>query len=116
MNTATKNYQLGHLKMTEGFFYKSDEWLEAIEEDGGFAAKNQYIIFNSNGIEVIVDFDISVTGNVSHSVGDWYTPSHTDVDIMDIDIDIISLHVDDWEVELNPEIEDFLKIEIKKNL
>lgn len=116
MTTVNQTLTLEKLNLVDGDFIKSEDWFDLICEDGGFTAKNQYITFNSNGNEVVVDFDLSVSGKVTHDRGDYWTPPYTDVDIKEIDLDILSVHINDWEVELNGAIETWLVSEIKKNL
>ena len=108
--------KLNNLKFIDGDFLKSEDWMEKIYESGEFTRKAEFITFECNGVEVVVDFDLSVSGRVEHDPGDYWTPPYTDVDITDVDVEVKYLIVDEWEVELTKEIEDFLVKEIKNYL
>lgn len=117
MTTTNQTYHISELNLIDGSFERSNNWDDLIMEgNGGFVAKNQYIVFDSLGVEVVIDFELLVTGRVSHDPGDWWNPPYTDVDVDDIEIDINSIHIDDCEVELTQEVIDFFTIEVKKNL
>lgn len=118
MNNSTKTYSLNfnNLKLIDGDYTKSDDWFEMICENGCFSTDSQYMTFSSDGIDVVVDFDLSVIGSVSHDPGDYWTPPYTDVDISEVEVNVTSLHIDEWEVELTKELKNFLEVEIKKYL
>ena len=118
MNNSTKTYSLdfNNLHLIDGDYTKTDDWYEMICENGCFSTDTQYMKFSSNGIDVVVDYDIFVVGKVSYDPGDYWTPSYTDVDIAEVEIKVTALHVDDWKVELTEELIKFLEVEIKKYL
>lgn len=113
---TTYSLNLNNLKLQDGDFVKSSDWTEKIYENGGFTNNDQFMVFNCDGIEVVVDFELTVAGRVDYDPGDYWTPPYTDVDVTDIEILVKSLAVDEWEVELTKEIEDFLVKEIKNYL
>lgn len=118
MNDLTQTYSLNlnNLKFQHGDFTKSEDWTERIYENGGFSNEHQWMAFECEGIEVVVDFDLLVCGKVSHDPGDYWTPPYTDCDVTDIEITVTNLNVDQYEVELNPDLKKSLEIEIKKYL
>lgn len=118
MNNSTQIYSLNFNKMTlqDGDFIKYDDWFDKIYEDGGFTNDYQYMIFNSNGVEIVVDFQLIVSGSIIRDNGDYYTPPSVDVDIDEYTVNITGLHVDEWEVSLNRDLEKLLEVEIKKHL
>lgn len=116
MTTVNQTLTLENLNLIDRSFIKSEDWFDIIFEDGGFTAKNQYITFNSNENELVVDFDLSVSGKVTHDRGDYWNPPFTDVEVSSIDVDILTVYINDWELELNESIENWLVSEIKKNL
>ena len=107
---------LNNLKLKDSDFTKSDDWDDLILENGGIREENQFMIFESDGSEVIVSFDLCVSGKIYRDSGDYLNPPYTDVEITDIDIDIVSVTINEYEVELTKESEVDLEQEIKKYL
>lgn len=118
MNNSTQTYSINFdkIEFIDGDFVKGDDWFDMICEDGGFTNYFQYMTFNSNGVEILVEFELSVSGSVTRDSGDYYNPSSVDVDINEININVTVLHVDDCEVSLTEELEKLFQVEIKKNL
>lgn len=118
MNTfSTYSIDFTNLTVKHKDVVSGDDWSDLIcENDGQFMRDDQYICFDSNGIDVVVDFSLEVGGYVSHSRGDYWTPSYTEVEIDNVDISIKSLHIDEYEVELNSNLIDIIKVEIKKQI
>lgn len=94
------------------------DWEELIceDEDECFTRDDQYILFEMNGIDVCVNFELTVRGRVYSDPGDYWTPPSCDVDIVDVDIDVIDLYIDDYEVVLDRELSNKLESLIKKYL
>ena len=107
---------LNNLKLKDSDFIKSSDWEDLIIENDCFRGENQFMIFESDGSEVIVGFDLFVSGKIYRDSGDYLNPPYTDVEITDIDIDIVSVTIDEYEVELTKESEVDLELEIKKYL
>ena len=117
MNNSTQySLNLNNLQFVHGDFTSVDYWFDMICESGGFSNDNQWMIFKSDGIEVVVDFELTVSGKVTHDPGDYWTAPYTDYDYEDISVSVTSLHIDDWSVELNSELKSLFEIEIKKHL
>lgn len=75
------------------------EWDDLISENGvQFMMNSQYIQFDCNGVDMIVDFNIQIDEQSSY------------------DIVIKSLLLDNYIVELNKQLTETLKVEIKKQL
>lgn len=107
---------LNKLKLKDSDFIKSSDWEDLIIENDGVRGENQFMIFESEGSEIIVNFDLCVSGRIYRDSGDYLNPPYTDVEITDIDVDITSLTVDEYEVKLTKEFEANLELEIKKYL
>ena len=76
-----------------------------------FTEDNQVIYFNSGDIDIRVQYGVYVSGTIDEDPGDYDTPPYIDVDI-DVDIDIVSIHIDD--VELEDISKELLDIILKK--
>jgi hypothetical protein len=74
------------------------------------------MIFDCDGIEVNVNFELYVSGRVDHDPGDYWTPPYTDVDITDFDVTITEVYIDDYDVELTKEMKRTLEKVVKNNL
>ena len=116
MKDSTLKIELNNLKFIDGDFLKSEDWMENIYESGDFTRKAEFITFECSGCEVIINFDLSVSGRVEHDPGDYWTPPYTDVDITYVDVSVNQLFIDDNEFELTKEIKSNLEQEIKKYL
>ena len=105
------------MKFQHGDFVKSDEMESLIlENNGSFIRDCQFMTFDYMGMEVVVGFELTVSGTHSFDPGDYYTPPYSECDIDDIDVYITDLYVDEYEVELTKEIKDILMKIINKNL
>lgn len=94
-----------------------EDWQDMIfENDGYFQKGDQYMKFDMSGIQIDVFFNLSVRGSISHDEGDYWTPSHTEVDIEDVDVDIDAIFIDEYEVELNDIIKTQFTDIVKNNL
>ena len=105
-----------NLKLKGGDFNGSSNWDEAIMEYGGIMENNQYMAFDCDGIEVVIDFELCVSGQVVYDRGDYLTPPFKDIDVSEISVSISSLVVDGWEVEMTDEINKFFIEVVKSNL
>ena len=75
------------------------EWQDLIAENGfQFMMNSQYIQFDCNGIDMVVEFHAHIDEQSSY------------------DVAINSLFIDNYIVELNKQLTETLKVEIKKQL
>jgi hypothetical protein len=81
-----------------------------------FFKEYQSMTFNQNGISVVVGFELFVDGYVTNDEGDYLTAPASDIEISEVDINIVYLEVDEYEVELNSELIDIVKKLINKNI
>lgn len=118
MNTfSTYSLNFNNLTIKHKDVVDIDEWSDLVyENDGSFMRDFQYICFDCDGIEVVVDYSLEVEGSISHSSGDYWTPSYTEVEIDNVNININSLNIDEYDVLLNDTLVNTLKIEIKKQI
>ena len=112
---STYSINLKNLKLKDKDVF--DDWENLIcENEGSFTSDGQYMTFDCDGIEICVDFELSVCGKVYHDGGDYWTPPYTEVDVTEVDVTIQNLYVDDWEVELTREMKKDLEKAVKNNL
>lgn len=115
MTSTTYQFNTKSLKLKEKDVF--EDWQDCIfENDGQFQKDDQYMMFDLNGTEVVVFFDLNVSGSISHDDGDYWTPSHTEIDIEDVDVNLTSIFIDDYEVQLNESVKSQFKSLIKNNL
>lgn len=102
---STYNLDTKNLKLVDYDCTKSDSWGELIcENEGSFNKEDEYLVFDMNGLELIVSYDLSVSGKIDYYPGDYYTPSFTDVEITDEDITITQVTLDDYEIEITKDL------------
>jgi hypothetical protein len=104
---------LNNLEVVDTYIFS--DWDELIcEHDGHYSSDDQYIIFKSNGIEMCVNFELSVTGYYIYDEGDYWTPPSSDSEITDVEINIGDVLIDDsYELTLNKETLNLLTNKIK---
>lgn len=116
---STYTIDFNDMKMSIGGsdFVKSSNWENLImENEGSFSKTCQYMGFDYLGFRVEIGFDMVVSGRHDWDPGDYLNPPTSYCDIDDVDIDVTSFHVDEYEAELTPEIIAVLKKIIDKNL
>ncbi len=121
MTNYTSTYSIDFNQMNvvneNSDFTKSSEFDSLIQEnEGSFTKDGQFMAFNYLGIEIVVGFDVVVTGSYEFDAGDWNTAPYSESYIDDIDIEINDVYIDEYEVELTKDIVDILKKVIDKNL
>ncbi len=94
------------------------DWEELIceDEDEYFTRDDQYILFDMNGIDVLISFELTVRGRVTSDSGDYWTPPSCEVDIVEVDIDVTDFYVDDIDVQLDKDLTRKLESLVKKYL
>ena len=114
MDFITFNTQ--NTKFVDGEFIKNDDISDKIYEDGSFILDDQWMSFDCNGVSIVVNYEISVSGSTSYDSGDYWTPPSYDVDIDSVDIDVTSVSIDEYEVELTSELKKIFEVFIEKTL
>ena len=96
---------------------KSDEWEELIcENEGHFIRECEFMIFEVDGLDLVITYDLSVSGRIEYDPGDYYTPPYSDCEITYEDIDVTEVTLDDYNIELTKELKMLFSEVIKKNL
>lgn len=113
---STYSINLNNLKLKEKDVFPVENWSELVCEEGSFTKDYQYMVFDCDGVEVAVNFQLSVYGHVSHDPGDYWTPPYTEVEIADYDIIIEDVNIDEFDAELNEETLKTLIRVVKNNL
>lgn len=114
---STYTLDLSNLKVIDSCYSKRSDWDELIcENEGRFVKEDEFIMFDMNGLELVVTFDLDVSGRIDYDPGDYYTPPYTDVDITDEDIDIKQITLDEYDVELDKELKIIFSELIQKNI
>jgi len=92
-----------------------DDWDNLIcENEGSFRSEDQVISFNVDGNELVVCFELNVSGRVDYDPGDYWTPSYTDVNITDVDVYISNVYLNDYDLPLDKETTRLLENKIQK--
>jgi hypothetical protein len=84
---STYNLNNRNLELVDYDCAKSNSWNDLIcENEGSFSREDEFLAFDMNGIELVIFYDLSVSGKIDYDPGDYYTPSYTDVEITDKEI------------------------------
>jgi hypothetical protein len=110
----TSNLNLSNMVLSSKSVTSDLEYL-ITENDGHFQDDSQYMIFDHNGIEVVVWFQLDLRGVSSIRRGSYMEPDEYDFNITNTDIDITSVTVNDEEIEYD-EIESQLIKLVTKNI
>jgi hypothetical protein len=94
-----------------------DDWEYYIcENDGYYSEDTQSLIFDSNGIEILIDFTLSIRGSFWYEPSSYMEPEDGEVCITDVDVDIDNFYIGDDGVELTKELKKTLVSLVKKNI
>jgi hypothetical protein len=96
---------------------KSDEWVELIcENEGNLIREGEFMVFEVNGLDLVITYDLSVSGRIEYNRGDYWTSSYSDCEITYENIDVTEVTLDDYNIELTKELKKLFSEVIKKNL
>ena len=119
MNTLTPAYSINinNFKLKDKEVSDNEILIELLcENEGSFTKSDQYMTFDCDGIEVMVNFTLDVHGRIEYDPGDYWTPPSGDAEITNTDINITDVYIDEYDVELTKEMNIALEKEIKKYL
>jgi hypothetical protein len=119
MNTLIPTYSinLNNLKLKDKEISDNETLIDLLcENEGSFTTSDQYMTFDCDGIEVMVNFTLDVDGRIEYDPGDYWTPPSGDAEITDIDVNITDVYIDEYDVELTREMRRALEKEVKKYL
>jgi len=92
-----------NFKFTDGEYIASGDFADYISDNGSLS-EDQWISFDCNGVEVVVNYKLSVSASIYEDRGDYWTPPSCEVDIDDVDVSIDSIYVDEYEVALSKDM------------
>lgn len=94
-----------------------DDWDYYIcEYDGYYSQDAQVLTFDCGGVEVMIDFTLTIRGWSWYQPATYMEPEDGEVHITDVEIDIDYLYIDEDEVELTKELKKTLESLVKKNI
>lgn len=101
--------------ITNKDFTPYSDFENLIEEGEGFATlKDECMILDCEGFEVSINYNVDITGHVYFEKGDWWTPSSVEVEVDTVDVTITSITVDEYDVDLTPELVSVFEKVVKK--
>lgn len=119
MTSFVSTYRINsnEMRLIDSDCVKSQDWDELIcENEGHFSREGEFMSFDMYGFELVVFYDLEVSGRIDHDPGDYYTPPYTDIDITNETIDVTQVTLDDYEIELTKEFKFLFSEVVKKNL
>jgi hypothetical protein len=110
------NFNLNSAKITDGEFLKSSDFEDQIaEESGSFTLKDEVINFDCQGLDICIIYDLDVSGDYEEDNGDYWTPPSCDVYLRDVEVTITQMTIDEYDVELTPQLKQvFSKLILEK--
>ena len=98
-------------------FLKSEDWEELIcENEGHFSREGEFMAFEVDGLDLVISYDLEVSGRIEYDPGDYYNPPYSDFEITDETIDVTNVTLNDYDIELTKELKELFSEVIKKNL
>ena len=96
---------------------KSDSFEELIcENEGHFSREGEFLAFDLNGVELVIFYDLDVSGRIDYDPGDYYNPPYSDFEITDETIDVTQVTLDEHEFELTKELKLMFSEVVKKHI
>ncbi len=96
---------------------KKDDWEELIcENEGRFSREGEFMAFEVDGLDLVIVYDLDVSGRIEYDPGDYYTPPYSDCEITNESIDVTEVTLDDYNIELTKELKQLFSEVVKKNL
>ncbi len=96
---------------------KKEDWEELIcENEGRFSREGEFMAFEVDGLDLVIVYDLDVSGRIEYDPGDYYTPPYSDCEITNESIDVTEVTLDDYNIELTKELKQLFSEVVKKNL
>ncbi len=96
---------------------KKDDWEELIcENEGRFSREGEFMAFEVDGLDLVISYDLEVSGRIEYDPGDYWNPPYSDFEITNESIDVTEVTLDDYNIELTKELKHLFSEVIKKNL
>ena len=96
---------------------KSEDWEELIcENEGHFSREGEFMAFEVDGLDLVISYELEVSGITEYDPGDYYTPPYSDFQITDETIYVTDVTLNDYNIELTKELRELFSEVIKKNL
>ena len=96
---------------------KKEDWEELIcENEGRFSREGEFMAFEVDGLDLVIVYDLDVSGRIEYDPGDYYTPPYSDCEITNESIDVTEVTLDDYNIELTKELKKLFSEVVKKNL
>jgi hypothetical protein len=96
---------------------KTEDWEELIcENEGHFSREGEFMAFEVDGLDLVIVYDLDVSGRIEYDPGDYYTPPYSDCEITNESIDVTEVTLDDYNIELTKELKQLFSEVVKKNL
>lgn len=92
-------------KVVSGDFLPSTEFEnEIFDGDGSSVLYAQFVELQSEGFQIEVIYDLYLSGRIYRDCGDYWTPSSIEVDVKSVDVEISSITIDGYDVQLTTEL------------
>jgi len=112
---STYSLNTQNLNLVDYDCAKSNSWEDLVcENEGYFSREGEFLAFDMDGFELVIFYDLSVSGKIDYDPGDYYTPSYTDVEITDEDITVTQVTLDEYDIELTKDLKLLFSEIVKK--
>jgi len=110
------SFNLKSAKITDGQFLKSQEFENEIaEQTGSFSLNDEMITFDCEGLDICIIYDLDVSGDYEEDGGDYWTAPSCEVYLTDVVVTITQMTIDEYDVELTPQLKQlFSKLILEK--
>jgi hypothetical protein len=102
-----------NVEVIDGQYIHSTFWSEEIETNRSISDDECWILVKSNGFEVNIEFELYVDGYTETERGDYWTPSFSETIIDKVELNVKSVQIDEYSVELSKELKSKLEQLVK---
>jgi len=96
---STYSLDLSNIKIVDGDYTKTEDWEELIcENEGRFSREGEFMAFEVDGLDLVISYELEVSGITEYDPGDYYTPPYSDFQITDETIYVTDVTLNDYDI------------------
>lgn len=96
--------KIKNFKLIDGQYTKRIIFDDLICENNGSFSKEDYMIFDGDGLNILIAYNIFACGKIDKIPGDYDTPGYKDVSNIQEDIEIKDLVIDGYPYDIPDEV------------
>lgn len=102
--------------VNDDFLLEKDFDDKLVEHDGSFYQEDEFMIFEVDGNEVVIIYNLCVDGYTTYDGGDYFTPPCASVCVNNQDVEVTDVTINDYSINLNTGMTKIFAKIVDKNL